>query len=227
MTFEGLVKKADYDISYPSPNVHNPTPAPAPKLGPVERKFDSWAKRILGAGSDTYKHYTANRNLWNIAVPTVGLGATALLANAAQNAFSGNNNQQGGGNGGSSPWSWLLPLGIVGGGLWAWNKYGDQFKQFGRDVTNTMRDTRALVGNLNKKVQEFDPNKAAEAHGRAAGEAVVDRATQKIKGEVQKTKQAVVDAGKKVMQVGNTVHKYAVPMWMDPVGHIIRNVVSK
>lgn len=216
MLFEGLAKIAEAPGAQP--------PQGAPKLGPIERKFDNWAKEWLGANSAGYKRYTANRNLWNVALPAAALGTTAMMTNAAANAFSGGgNNNQGGSNWGS----WLLPLGIIGGGLWAWNKFGDQFKQFGRDAMNMMRDTRALVGNLNKKVQGFDPNKAVEAHGRATGEAAVDRTVQKIKGGVQRTKQAVVDAGKKVAQIGDTVHKYTVPMWMDPVGHVIRNVVSK
>lgn len=136
------------------------------KLGPVERTFDDWAKKLLGDGA-AYDHYSRYRNFYNTGVPLAALGGAAFIGNSIDRG----NNQ---GNGGGTNWaSWLLPLGLVAGGLYAWNKYGDSAMDWLKNVKSlpekadkTMKDAsdaanevKALTGRANKELDNLKNEK--------------------------------------------------------------------
>ena len=168
---------------------HNPETPSRDNLGPVERGLDRVVQWAVGADSDAYKHYTANRNLWNIALPAAGLTTAGLLAHGVQNAFSGGgtNNQQNGG-GGSSPWSWLLPLGIIGGGLWAWNKYGD-------GIMNAVNEAKQTPGNINRAAKAVEDTANSGKRLINQGQEKLDTAEQFVGYAADKFRQKVDKGG--------------------------------
>ena len=203
----------------------------AEQIGPVAQ----WAQDyIVNPFIDTFipqdsraaarAHYAANRNLWNVGIAGAGALGAVGLANMAANAFSNNGGNGRGpnivinnGGGGGGGWgSWLLPLGLIGGGLWAWNKYGSRLSQYfddrmevakkNNDADRTGAEAKQIFYGTGKKVAtKLDRALSYVYHSWAPGvKAFVDDPSMLAKG-IQRTTSKMVPEYISSGQLGNDV----------------------